>query len=137
MNKIETTLSGLLNMLAQAEKTIVKEKPLNHLVSSKKGSLKERKKTKKDERTTSKVLKPNGGVKKDNEDVKGTCHHYRTPGHWRRNCKEYIESVKGKKMKGASSLGTKSYEDLFFSLFGICYLIPIELVLICMTYCRN
>ena len=27
MNKIETTLSGLLNMLAQAEKTILKEKP--------------------------------------------------------------------------------------------------------------
>ena len=27
MNKIETTFSSLLNMLAQAEKTIVKEKP--------------------------------------------------------------------------------------------------------------
>ena len=97
----------------------MKEKPLIHLISSKKGSFKKKKKTKKDERTISKVLKPNGGVKKDKEDVKGTCHHCGKPRHWRRNCKEYIESVKGKKMKGASSLGTKSYDDLFFPLFGI------------------
>ena len=47
------------------------------------------------------------GVKKHNENVKGTCHHYEKLGHWRCNCKEYIESVKGKKMKGASSLGNK------------------------------
>ena len=103
MNKIETTLLGLLNMLPQAEKTILKEKPSIHLVSLKKGSFKRKiktKKDKKDEGTTSMVLEPNGGVKKDNEDVKGTCHHYRTLGHWRRNCKEYIESVKGKKIKG-------------------------------------
>ena len=65
MNKIETTLLGLLNMPVQVEKTIVKEKPLIHLVSSKKKSFKRKKKTKKDEGTTSKVLKPNGGVKKD------------------------------------------------------------------------
>ena len=79
MNKIETTLSGLLNMLAHAKKTIVKEKLSIHLVSSKKGFFKKKKKTKKDKKdkgTTFKVLKPNGGVKKDKEDVKGTCHHY-------------------------------------------------------------
>ena len=50
MNKIETTFSGLLNMLAQVEKTIVKEKPSIHLVFSKKGSFKKKKKTKKDKK---------------------------------------------------------------------------------------
>ena len=78
MNKIETILLGLLNMLAQAEKTTVKEKPSIHLVFSKKWSFKKKKKTKKDKKdegTASKVLKPNGGVKKDKEDVKGICHH--------------------------------------------------------------
>ena len=97
----------------------MKEKPSIHLVSWKKGSFKKKKKTKKDEGTTSKVLKPNGGVKKDKKDVKGTCHHYEKPWHWRCNCKEYIEPVKGKKMKGASFSSTKSYDDLFFPLFGI------------------
>ena len=46
MNKIETTLSGLFNMLTQAEKTIVKEKPSIYLAFSKKVSFKEKKKTK-------------------------------------------------------------------------------------------
>ena len=49
MNKIETTPSDLLNMLTQAEKTIVKEKPSIHLVSWKKGSFKKKKKNKKNE----------------------------------------------------------------------------------------
>ena len=84
LNKIATTFLGLLNMLTQAEKTIVKEKPLIHLVFSKKGSFKKKKKTKKDKKdkgTNSKVLKPNSEVKKDKKDVKGTCHHYRKPRH--------------------------------------------------------
>ena len=100
----------------------MKEKPLIHLVSLKKGSFKKKKRTKKDkkdERTASKVLKPNGGVKKDKEDVKRTCHHCEKPRHWRRNCKKYIEFVKEKKLKRASTLGTKSYDDLFSPLFGI------------------
>ena len=50
MNKIETTLLGLLNMLPQAEKTILKEKPSIHLVSWKKWSFKKKKKTKKDKK---------------------------------------------------------------------------------------
>ena len=98
MNKIETTLLSLLNILAQVE-NFVKEKPSIHLVSSKKGSFKKKKKTKKDEVTISKVLKPNGGVKKDKEDVKGTCHHCEKPRHWRHNCKEYIKFVKRKKLR--------------------------------------
>ena len=114
MNKIETTLSGLLNMLTQVEKTIVKEKPLIHLISLKKSSFKKKKRTKKDEGTASKVLNPNDGVKKDNGDVKGTCHHYEKPRHWRRNYKKYIKSVKGKKLKGASTSSKKSYDDLCF-----------------------
>ena len=115
MKKIETTFSSLLNMLAQVEKTVVKAKPSSWSFKRKKNI----KQDKKDEGTTSKVLKPNGGVKKDKEDVKGTCHHCRKSRHWRHNCKEYIESVKGRKMKGVSSLSTKSYDDLFFPLFGI------------------
>ena len=115
INKIQTTFSGLWNMLAQAKKTIVKEKTFDPSCLFQESVLQKEEKTKKDEGITSKVLKPNGGVKKDKEDVK--CHHYEPPRHWRRNCKEYIEFVKGKKMKGAS--GTKSYDDLFFPLFGI------------------
>ena len=71
-------------MLAQAEKIIVKEKPSIHLVFSKKGFFKKKKrpkKDKKDEGTASKVLKPNGRVKKDKEDVKGTWHHCEKLGH--------------------------------------------------------
>ena len=72
------------------------------------------KKNKKDEGTTSKVLKPNGGVKKDKKDVKRTCHHCEKLGHWMRYYKEYIESVEGKKLKGASTSSKKSYDDLCF-----------------------
>ena len=119
---------GFVEYLTQAKKTIVKEKPSIHLVSSRKGSYKKKKPSKidkKDEGTIYKVLKPNGGVKKGKENEKGTCHHCRKLEHWRHNCKEYIESVKWKKMKGASTLGTKSYDDLFFPI--IWYMIPYSL----------
>ena len=100
MNKIETTLLGLLNMLAQAEKTIVKEKPSIHHVFSKERVLQKKKKIKKDkkdERTTSKVLKPNSGVKKDKEDVKGICHHCGNQGIGGTIATSTLNPSKGKK----------------------------------------
>ena len=41
--------------------------------------------------------KPKGGVrKKKAKEPKGTCHHYGKEGHWRRNCRLYLASLKDK-----------------------------------------
>ncbi|XP_021300429.1 uncharacterized protein LOC110428829 [Herrania umbratica] len=82
MNKIEVTLSDLLNMLTEAENTIMKEKPSVYLVSSKKNKNKKRKFSKKgkDEKaSTSKGIKPTRGVKKDKDNDK--CHFCGKLGH--------------------------------------------------------
>lgn len=110
MNRLETTLSGLLKMLTTAEKTIVKGKASIHLVSAKKGKQKKKKFFKKDKyekNFVSKTMKPTGGVKKDKDkDMdKGACHHCGKVGHWRRNCKEYIQTMKQRKLGEASTSG--------------------------------
>ncbi|XP_017970501.1 PREDICTED: uncharacterized protein LOC108660729 [Theobroma cacao] len=112
MNKIEVTLSGLLNMLTQAENTIAKEKLSVHLVSSKKNKNEKRKFSKKDKdekASTSKGIKPTRGVKMDKDNDK--CHFCGKLGHWRRNCKDYLESIKGKKQKEASTSRTNDKEQ--------------------------
>jgi hypothetical protein len=43
--------------------------------------------------------KPTRGIKKD----KGICHHCGKEGHWMRNCKEYLATVKAKKLNEAST----------------------------------
>ena len=39
-----------------------------------------------------KALKPKGGVPKV-----GDCHYCKKPGHWKRNCHDYLEYLKKKK----------------------------------------
>ncbi|KAM1763668.1 hypothetical protein ACFX11_002989 [Malus domestica] len=100
MNKMDSTLSELLNMLVTAEKTMKKENVVgtaavsyNKPSSSKakpqgKGKGKEKK---------SPTPKPQGGVrKKKAKEPKGTCHHCGNEGHWKRNCRLYIATLKDK-----------------------------------------
>ncbi|KAB2602882.1 hypothetical protein D8674_003887 [Pyrus ussuriensis x Pyrus communis] len=70
MNKMDHTLSELLNMLVTAEKTM-KE----NVVGTPKGGVKKKKK----------AMEP-----------KGTCHHCGKEGHWRRNCRFYLATLKDK-----------------------------------------
>ncbi|KAM2914482.1 hypothetical protein COP2_045003 [Malus domestica] len=100
MNKMDSTLSELLNMLVTAEKTMKKENvagtaavAYNKPYSSKakpqgKGKGKENK---------SPTPKPKGGVKKKKAmEPKGTCHHCGKEGHWKRNCRLYLATLKDK-----------------------------------------
>ncbi|KAM1830224.1 hypothetical protein ACFX14_022955 [Malus domestica] len=100
MNKMDSTLSELLNMLVTAEKTMKKENVVgtaavayNKPSSSKakpqgKGKGKEKK---------SPTPKPQGGVrKKKAKEPKGTCHHCGKEGHWKRNCRLYLATLKDK-----------------------------------------
>ncbi|TQD81702.1 hypothetical protein C1H46_032754 [Malus baccata] len=100
MNKMDSTLSELLNMLVTAEKTMKKEnvvgiaavaynKPSSSKAKPKgKGKWKEKK---------SPTPKPQGGVrKKKANEPKGTCHHYGKEGHWKRNYRLYLATLKDK-----------------------------------------
>ncbi|KAM1105258.1 hypothetical protein ACFX13_013840 [Malus domestica] len=100
MNKMDGTLSELLNMLVTTEKTMKKENVVgtaavayNKSSSSKvkpqgKGKGKEKK---------SPTPKPQGEVrKKKAKEPKGTCHHCGKEGHWKRNCRLYLATLKDK-----------------------------------------
>jgi len=56
---------------------------------------------KKNKGVVSKANKHIIGIKKDN----GTCYHCGKEGHWIRNCKDYLATVKAKKLNEASTLG--------------------------------
>jgi hypothetical protein len=60
-----------------------------------------KKKDKKNKCAISKANKLTGGIKKD----KGICHYYDKEGHWRRNCKEYLATVKVEKLNEAYNSG--------------------------------
>ena len=102
MNKLNTSLSELLNMLKTAESHIKKEKApllLVGKISKKKLGFKGSKK----------VLNPKGGkMKKKGKKVsgQGTCFHYDKAGHWKRNYKLYLATVK----VGASDAPKGMYE---------------------------
>ncbi|XP_070664543.1 uncharacterized protein [Malus domestica] len=100
MNKMDITVSELLNMLVTAEKTMKKEnivgtaavaytKPSTSKAKPKgKGKANEKK---------SPTHKAQGGVKKKKaNEPKGTCHHCGKDGHWKRNCRLYLASLKDK-----------------------------------------
>ena len=94
MNKLEVTLSELLNMLKGAEITIKKEKPVLYIGETRK------------KRKVEKSLKKGKGkgrlgkamvAKKDPANDKSQYFHYGTDGHWKRNYKEnLVERVKQK-----------------------------------------
>jgi len=91
MNKLDSTLPKLLNMLKTAKGALKKEENSILLVHS---FWMSKKKDKKNKCVVSKANKPTDGIKKD----KGTCHHCGKEGYWRRNCKEYLATVKTMKL---------------------------------------
>ena len=91
MNDKETTIPELINLLKTVRPTLMKEGKTVMLVnssSSKKGSKNKKKR---------KITKQNGGAAKKKfkeTSSKGTCFHCGKEGHWKRNCKAYMESKK-------------------------------------------
>ncbi|KAM2566028.1 hypothetical protein TB1_008589 [Malus domestica] len=100
MNKMDSTLSELLNMLVTAEKTMKKENVVgtSAVIHNKPSSSKAKPQGKgKGKEKKPPTPKPKGGVKKKKaKEPKGTCHHCGKEGHWRRNCRLYLASLKDK-----------------------------------------
>ncbi|XP_070667597.1 uncharacterized protein [Malus domestica] len=99
MNKMDSTLSELLNMLVTAEKTMKKENVVGTaaVAYNKPCSSKAKPKGKGQGKEKSSTPKAQGGVKKKKaKEPKGTYHHCGKDGHWKRNCRLYLASLKDK-----------------------------------------
>ena len=89
-------------MLDSVEKTMRREKFDSLLFSSMtktKGSKKTKGKKEVKRAKSKKASKLIGGIKKHKN--KGECHHYGNKGHWKRNCKVYLDTLKEKKPRKA------------------------------------
>ena len=98
MNNIESSIPKLINLVKIVEPTL-KDKGKAMMIVESLGS-----KNKKKKKTT----KPNRGVakKKAKETTtKGTCFHCHKDGHWRRNRKAYLESLKKKALDAPFTSG--------------------------------
>ncbi|XP_073113503.1 uncharacterized protein [Elaeis guineensis] len=90
MNKLNISLSELLNMLKIAESHIKKEKAplLVNRISKKKASMRDSKKR----------LNPKSSMIKRKKEKKvsrpSIYFHYGKEGHWKRNCKSFLATVK-------------------------------------------
>ena len=91
INNKETTIPELINLLKTVEPTLMKEGKTVMLVnssSSKNGSKNKKKR---------KITKQKGGAAKKKvkeTSSKGTRFHCGKEGHWKRNCKAYMDSKK-------------------------------------------
>ena len=101
MNKLNCSLPELLNMLKTAESHVKKNKAPLLLVDK-------IHKKKAGKKGFKKKLKANGEIKKKGKKASGqmTYFHCGKPGHWKRNCKVYLASVKA----GASDAPKGMYE---------------------------
>ena len=99
MNEIDKPLPELLSMLRTVELNLKKVKPNSILMVQKgKGKGKPKGKGKSQAKGKGKALKPKGGVAKD-----ATCFHCGQTGHWKRNCKVYLEDLKKKRNEVSTS----------------------------------
>ena len=103
MNDKETTIPELINLLKTVEPTLMKEGKTVMLVNSsnsKKGS-----KNKKKRKIT---MQKGGATKKKVKETssKGACFHCGKEGHWKRNCKAYMESKKKVACDASTPSGT-------------------------------
>ncbi|XP_075500059.1 uncharacterized protein LOC142538630 [Primulina tabacum] len=106
MNKLESSLEELVNILISYEATIKKDKPV-FLVGSSSGTKKATPYKCKKRSAPPKKNKPNkkpykkpalGPTKPDKSEP--ICFHCNKPGHWRRNCAEYLAQKRdGKKQE--------------------------------------
>ena len=102
MNKIDSTLLELLNMLVTVEGTLKSSRDMILTVewafSQRKSSFKKKKKSVKKQKNKA---KPKKHVLKKADD-KRKYFHCNVEGHWRRNCLAYSTTVKSRKKDGLS-----------------------------------
>ena len=99
INKLNTSLSELLNMLKIVESYFKDEKAPILLV--------DKISKKKDKKGSKKKMNPKASILKKKVkkvSTKGTCYHYGKDGRWKRNYKEYLIILKHKKANIAKGL---------------------------------
>jgi hypothetical protein len=109
MNKMDVTLLELLNMLQAAEDLIKKDKPIVMLAEKLESTLKFKPKGKNFKKKGFQSFKKAQGGKvnkiTENKKPKGNCFHCGKPGHWNRNCRHYLASLKkDKPSEGMSNI---------------------------------
>jgi hypothetical protein len=119
MNKLDSALLELLNMFITTEEALKKEKDQVLLVQSFRMF---KKKDKKNNGIVSKSNKPTEGIKKD----KGMCHRCGNEGHWRRNCMEYLATMKAKKLNEAYTSGMFIIANYLTNLLCSSWVLNIE-----------
>ena len=134
MHKMQCTLAELMNMLVTAELSMKGSKGSVFIVeqtSSKKMSFGKKKKSAKNQKVDGKKKKTES-KKKATEKEK--YFHCQSDGHWKRNCPQYLATLKNKK-DGPSEVCSLSNLTLRFLLHPVGYL-TLVLVLICALLCR-
>ncbi|KAI5650186.1 hypothetical protein M9H77_36191 [Catharanthus roseus] len=104
MHNMEKSINELHGMLKQAEQNIRKSSP--NVLMVQKGQFKKNKGKGKGKDMAKKgkgKQKPKPKVKPPKE---GTCFHCNEPGHWKRNCKLYLEEKKKQKASETATSGS-------------------------------
>ncbi|XP_074585271.1 RNA polymerase II C-terminal domain phosphatase-like 2 isoform X1 [Curcuma longa] len=99
MNHLKSTIPELINMLKTVELSVKKEQKVVMMIDTSKKDSKKRK--------SKAQAKGKKKIKKEEPTSKGACHHCGKVGHWLRNCKIYLESLKKKTSDAPSTSGAK------------------------------